>query len=90
MTNSIEHMTSGAVDLGLTPSRVKPMSLKLLFAVSLLDAQHQRDSVKNKLATLPAMSLGQTLNGIPHRRVVDKWLATPKRARYYAFIAFSR
>ena len=31
---------SEAVDLGLIPSRVKPMTLKLLFTASLLDAQH--------------------------------------------------
>ena len=31
---------SGAVNLGLIPSRVKPMTLKLVFTASLLDAQH--------------------------------------------------
>ena len=31
---------SGAVDSGLTPSRVKPMTLKLVFTTSLLDVQH--------------------------------------------------
>ena len=31
---------SEAVDLGLIPSRVKPMTLKLLFTASLLDALH--------------------------------------------------
>ena len=31
---------SGAVDLGLIPSRVKPMTLRLDFAASLLNAQH--------------------------------------------------
>ena len=31
---------SEAVDLGLIPSRVKPITLKLLFAASLRDAQH--------------------------------------------------
>ena len=30
----------GAVDSGLIPSRVKPMTLQLVFTVSLLDAQH--------------------------------------------------
>ena len=29
-----------AVDLGLIPSRVKPMTLKLVFTASWLDAQH--------------------------------------------------
>ena len=31
---------SGAVDSGLIPSRVKPMTLKLVFTATLLDAQH--------------------------------------------------
>ena len=32
--------TVGAVDSGLIPSRVKPMTLKVVFTASLLDAQH--------------------------------------------------
>ena len=31
---------SGAVNLSLIPSRVKPMTLNLVFTASLLDAQH--------------------------------------------------
>ena len=31
---------SWAVDSGLIPSRVEPMTLKLVFTASLLDAQH--------------------------------------------------
>ena len=31
---------SGAVDSGWIPSRIKPMTLKLVFTASLLDAQH--------------------------------------------------
>ena len=31
---------SGAVDLGSIPIRVKPITLKLVFTASLLDAQH--------------------------------------------------
>ena len=31
---------SGAVDLGLIPSRIKPMTLKLVFTAFLLGAQH--------------------------------------------------
>ena len=31
---------SGAVDLGLIPTRVTPMTLKLVFTASLLDVQH--------------------------------------------------
>ena len=38
---------SAVVDSGLIPTRVKPMALKLVFTASLLDTQHERDSVKN-------------------------------------------
>ena len=30
------------------------------------------------------------LAGLPHLGVIDRWPATPKRARYSAFIIFSR
>ena len=56
---------SGAVHLGLIPSRVKPMTLKLVFTASLLDARHYRDSVKNKPAGLLVVPLGKVLTGIP-------------------------
>ena len=36
----VSAFASGAEDLGLIPSRVKPMTLTLVFTVSLLDAQH--------------------------------------------------
>ena len=48
---------SRAIDSGLIPSRVKPMTLKLVFIASLLDAQHKRDSVKNKPASLLVSNL---------------------------------
>ena len=56
---------SGAVDSGLIPIRVKPITLKLLFTVSVLDAQHCRDSVENKPASLLVVPLGKALSGIP-------------------------
>ena len=46
---------SEAIDLGLILSRVKPMTLKLVFTASLLDAQHLRDSVENKPTSLLAV-----------------------------------
>ena len=55
---------SGAVDLGLIPSRVKLMTLKLVFKASLLDAQHQRDSAENKHACSLIVPLGRALSGI--------------------------
>ena len=56
---------SRAVESGLVPSRVKPMTLKVLFTASLLDALHQRDSVENKPASLLVVPLGKVLSGIP-------------------------
>ena len=56
--------SSGAVESGLIPSRVKPMTLKLVFTASLLDAQHQRDSVENKLASRLVAPLGKALGRI--------------------------
>ena len=37
--------------------------------------------MKNKSASLLVVLLGKALSGIPHLSVVDKWPATPKRAR---------
>ena len=56
---------SCAVDSGLIPNRVKPMILKLVFTPSLLDAQHFRDSVKSKPASLLVVPLEKALSGIP-------------------------
>ena len=61
----VRAFASGAVDLGSIPSRVKPMILKVVFTASLLDAQHQRDSVENKLASLLVLPLGKALSRIP-------------------------
>ena len=72
---------SYAVDSSLIPSLVKPMTLKLVFTASLLDVQHQRDSVENKPASLLVVPLGKALSGITHLGVVERWPATPKRAR---------
>ena len=67
----VRAFASAAVDLGLNPSRVTQMTLKLVFAASLLDAQHLRDSVKNKPASLLVVPLGKALSGLPHLGVVD-------------------
>ena len=56
---------SGAVDSGLILSRVKRMTLKLLFTAFLLDAQYERDSVENKPASLLVVPLGEELDEIP-------------------------
>ena len=44
--SSIEASAPRLVDLSSIPSRVKPMTLKLVLTASLLDVQHLRDSVE--------------------------------------------
>ena len=53
---------SVAVDSGLIRSLVKPMSMKLVFTSSLLDAQHM-GRVENKPASLLVVSLERALKG---------------------------
>ena len=77
----------GAVNFRSIPSWVKPMTLKLIFTASLLDAQHQRDNVKNKPASL--LFGKDTWRDFLHLSVVDSWPAAVKRARYSALIALS-
>ena len=55
---------SGAVDLGLIPSCVKLMTLKLLFTASLLDAQHYGYTAENKPESL-LVPLEKALIGVP-------------------------
>ena len=43
---------SGAVESGLIPSRVKTTTFSLIFIASLLDAQHHKENVENKRASL--------------------------------------
>ena len=75
----VRAFASKNVDLSLIPSLVKPMTLKLVFTVSLLDAQHERDSVENKPASLLSVPLGKALSGIPlswcGRQVAGKLLS---------------
>ena len=61
----VRPFTSRAVDLGLIPSRVKLMTLILVFTAFLLDAQHERDSMKIKPVSLLVVPLGKALSGIP-------------------------
>ena len=70
----------GAVDLDLIPSRVKPVTLKLAFTASLLDAQHFRDSVKNEPASLLVGPLGKAFSGIPPSWCGRQMADTRKRA----------
>ena len=79
---------SGAVHSSFIPSRDEPMTLKLVFTACLLDTRHYRDSEVNKPASLLVVPLGKTMSRIPPLGVVDRWPATPKRARYCTLIAF--
>ena len=49
---AVRASVSGAVESGLIPSRVKPMTLELVCSAFLLYAQHYRNSVENKPASL--------------------------------------
>ena len=60
----VRAFASGAADSGLISSRVKPLTFKLLSTAFLLDAQRERDTVKNKPANLLVVPLGKTLSGI--------------------------
>ena len=77
----------GTVDCRVIPSRGNPMTLELIFLVFQLDAQHQRNSVKNKWQVY-LCGWERHLAGFPHLGVVDRWPATSERARYSALIAF--
>ena len=80
---------SGAVDSGLIPSRVKPMTLKLVFTSSLLDAQHESTVWRTSRHVYLLGRWERHLAGFPHFGVVDRWPAASKWVRYSALIAFS-
>ena len=61
----VRAFTFGVVDSSLIPNPVKSMTLKLVFTASLLDAQHNRDSVENKSASLLVVRLEKKIIGIP-------------------------
>ena len=75
--------SSGPVDSGLIPSRVKPTTLKLVFT-----AQHETVwRASRQVCSLCRWE--RHLAGLPYFGVVDRWSATPKRVQYGALIAFS-
>ena len=62
----VRAFASGAVDSGLIPSQVKPITFILVLKASLLDAQHLRASVESiKHASLLVVPLGKALKEIP-------------------------
>ena len=80
---------SGAAGSGVIPSRVKPMTLKLAFATSLLDAQHCGTVWVTSRQVHSLCRWERHLAKSPFLRVKDRWPATPKRGCDSALIAFS-
>ena len=80
---------SGAVDLSFISSRVKPMTLKLVFTAFLLDAQHYRNSVANKPASSLVVPLGKALSGFPSSWCGRQIAGNSYGSWYGALIAFS-
>ena len=73
---------SGAVHLSLIPSLVKLVTLKLVFTASLLDALSIEATVWRTSRQVYLLCRWERhLAGFPHLGVVDRWPATPKRAR---------
>ena len=64
------------------------MTLKLLFTASLLDAQHESDSVENKPASSLVVPLGKALSGIPSSWCGRLMAGNSKASSYSALITF--
>ena len=76
---------SGAVDLGLILSGVKPMTLKLLSWLTLII----KGTVWKTIRQVYLLCGWERRSAaFPHFSVVDRWLVTPKRARCRVLIAF--
>ena len=80
---------SGTVDLGLIPSRVKPMTLKLVFTALGLTLSIKRTVWRTSRQVYLLCHWERRLAESPHLGVIDRRPATFERARYRAFIAFS-
>ena len=70
---------SGSVDWGLIPSRVKPMTLKLVYTASLLDVQHFKGQCGESRQVYLLCRWERHFTEFPH--LIDRWSATAKRAR---------
>ena len=55
----VKASASGAANSGFTTSRVKPMTLKLVFTVFFLDAQRYKISEENMQSSLLVVLLGK-------------------------------
>ena len=72
---------SSVVDSGLIPSRVKSMILKMVFTASCLTLSIKGTAGRTSRQVYLLCRWKRHLAGFPHLGVVDRWLATPKRAR---------
>ena len=72
---------SGAVDFGLIPSRVKPVTLKLVVTAFLFDVQRKGTVWRTSRQLYLLCRWEKHLTGFLHLGVVNRSLATPKRAR---------
>ena len=82
----VKAFASRAVDLGLIPSRVKPMTLKLVFTASLtLSIKGQCGEQASKLLVVP---LGKILSGILLPWYSRQVAGNSKASSYSALIAF--
>ena len=70
----IRASASQSVDLGfIFQVESYQKTLKMIFTASLLGTQQNGDNVEDKPASLLVVSLGKTLNGMPHLYVEDRW-----------------
>ena len=83
----VKASASGAVEFDLIPSRVKPMTIKLLFTAFLFETQHERKCAINMPANL-FVPFEKHLAGFPHVKRIETQPVTPKRDRYGALIVF--
>ena len=77
---------TGAVDSGLIPSRVKPITLKLVLQLPCSTLSIEGTVWRTSRQVYLLYRWKRHLAGFPHLCVVDRWLATSKGARYSAMI----
>ena len=72
---------SGAVEVGLIPSRVKPITLKLVFTASLLQRSALKGQCGEQAGKFTSCDVGKgTLRDYRMFGATDRWQATSKRA----------
>ena len=79
---------SEAVDSCLIPSRVKPMTLKLVFTASRLTLSIKRTAWRTSRKVYLLCRWERHSVGFPHLGMVDRSPATPNEARYSDLTVF--